>query len=191
MASATGRNMLGEFGRSPPRNALWSTFIFIRSPPVASQVPSAILAKRPASMRRTTTRPPDWRGAGPLRAETPSDTRHRTPRARSEAWLERSNITCGYLFTAIGRWGREVTAKPICDHQLAKIIKRLAVRAGLSAASFSGHSLRSGLATSAAEGGATERAIMEQDPAPLAQTGAQVHPPGSLFKDNAAARSGL
>ena len=108
-----------------------------------------------------------------------------------DAWLERSNITCGYLFTAIGRWGGEVTAKPICDHQFAKIIKRLAVRAGLSAASFSGHSLRSGLATSAAEGGATERAIMEQDPAPLAQTGSQVHPPGSLFKDNAAARSGL
>jgi hypothetical protein len=58
--------------------------------------------------------------------------------------------------------GGEVTAKPICDHQFAKIIKRLAVRAGLSAASFSGHSLRSGIATSAAEGGATEHAIMEQ-----------------------------
>ena len=79
-----------------------------------------------------------------------------------EAWLERSNITYGNLFTAIGRWGGEVTGKPICDHQLAKIIKRLAMRTGLPAASFSGHSLRSGLATSAAEGGATERAIMEQ-----------------------------
>src|ERR1019366_9155593 len=48
-----------------------------------------------------------------------------------QAWLDRSNITYGYLFTAIGRWGGEVTGKPICDHQLAKIIKRLAAGAGL------------------------------------------------------------
>jgi hypothetical protein len=48
-----------------------------------------------------------------------------------EVWLERSGITSGYLFPAIGRWGGEVSEKPICDHQLAKIIKRLAGRAGL------------------------------------------------------------
>ena len=107
------------------------------------------------------------------------------------AWLERSNITCGYLFTAIGRWGGEVTAKPICDHQLAKIIKRLAVRAGLDPAAFSGHSLRSGLATSAAEGGATERAIMEQTRHRSLKQVRKYIRRGSLFKDNAAARSGL
>ena len=108
-----------------------------------------------------------------------------------DAWLERSNITCGYLFTAIGRWGGEVTAKPICDHQLAKIIKRLAVRAGLPAGSFSGHSLRSGLATAAAEGGATERAIMEQTRHRSLKQVRKYIRRGSLFKDNAAARSGL
>lgn len=58
--------------------------------------------------------------------------------------------------------GREVRAKALCDHQFAKIIKRLAGKAGLNPKSFSGHSLRSGLATSAAEGGATERSIMDQ-----------------------------
>ena len=95
------------------------------------------------------------------------------------------------MFTAIGRWGGEVTAKPICDHQLAKIIKRLAGRAGLPAASFSGHSLRSGLATSATEGGATERAIMEQTRHRSLKQVRKYIRRGSLFKDNAAARSGL
>ena len=63
-----------------------------------------------------------------------------------EAWLEWSNITYGNLFTAISRWGGEVSGKPICDQQLAKIIKRLAVL--------------SSLATSVSEGGASERAIL-------------------------------
>jgi hypothetical protein len=56
-----------------------------------------------------------------------------------------------------------VTGRGISDHQLAKIIKRLARSAGLDAEAFSGHSLRSGLATAAAEGGATERSIIFMD----------------------------
>jgi site-specific recombinase XerD len=106
-------------------------------------------------------------------------------------WLERSNITYGYLFTAIGRWGGEVTAKPLCGHQVAKIIKQLAARAGLDPAAFSGHSLRSGLATSAAEGGASERAIMEQTRHRSLKQVRKYIRRGSLFRDNAAARSGL
>jgi integrase len=107
------------------------------------------------------------------------------------AWLERSGITSGYLFPGIGRWGGEATAKPISDHQLAKIIKRLASRAGLDPAAYSGHSLRSGLATSAAEGGASERAIMEQTRHRSLKQVRKYIRRGSLFQDNAAARSGL
>ena len=108
-----------------------------------------------------------------------------------ETWLWRSNITYGYLFTRIGRWGREVTGEAISDHQLAKIIKRLARAAGLDAAAFSGHSLRSGLATAAAEGGATERAIMDQTRHRSLKQVRKYIRRGSLFRDNAAARSGL
>ena len=82
--------------------------------------------------------------------------------AGSRGWIEQSGITEWYLFPALGRWGREAADSPITDHQMAKIIKRLAREAGLDPAVFSGHSLRSGLATSAAEGGASERSIMEQ-----------------------------
>jgi site-specific recombinase XerD len=107
-----------------------------------------------------------------------------------EAWLERSAVE-GYLFPAIGRWGGEVRGKPICDHQLAKIIKRMVIRAGLDAADFSGHSLRSGLATSAAAGGASERAIMDQTRHRSLKQVRKYIRRGSLFQDNAAARSGL
>jgi site-specific recombinase XerD len=107
------------------------------------------------------------------------------------AWLERSGITYGCLFPAIGRWGGEVTGKPLGDHQLAKIIKRLAEGAGLDPAAYSGHSLRSGLATSAAEGGASERAIMDQTRHRSLKQVRKYIRRGSLFQDNAAARSGL
>lgn len=106
-------------------------------------------------------------------------------------WLERSNIAGGHLFRSIGRWGSEVSPSPISDHQLAKIIKALARQAGLEAGAFSGHSLRSGLATSAAEGGASERSIMEQTRhKSLTQVRKYIRR-GNLFIDNAAAKSGL
>ena len=108
-----------------------------------------------------------------------------------QAWLERANITHGYLFPAIGRWGGEVTARPIGGHQVAKIIKQLAERAGLEAEAFSGHSLRSGLATSAAEGGASERSIMEQTRHRSLKQVRKYIRRGNLFRDNAAAQSGL
>ena len=80
---------------------------------------------------------------------------------------------------------------PDADLDLDDIWEYLAVRAGLPAASFSGHSLRSGLATSAAEGGASERAIMEQTRHRSLKQVRKYIRRGSLFKDNAAARSGL
>ena len=63
--------------------------------------------------------------------------------------------------------------------------------AGLDPAAYSGHSLRSGLATSAAEGGASERSIMEQTRHRSLKQVRKYIRRGSLFQDNAAARSGL
>jgi site-specific recombinase XerD len=108
-----------------------------------------------------------------------------------EVWLARSGIAEGFLFPAMGRWGGEASAKPLGDHQLAKIIKRLAAAAGLDPRVFSGHSLRSGLATSAAEGGASERSIMDQTRHRSLKQVRKYIRRGSLFRDNAAARSGL
>ncbi len=67
----------------------------------------------------------------------------------------------------------------------------MADEAGLDPALFSGHSLRSGLATSAAAGGASERSIMEQTRHRSLKQVRKYIRRGSLFQDNAAARSGL
>jgi site-specific recombinase XerD len=71
-----------------------------------------------------------------------------------QAWLERANITEGLLFRAVHRGGH-LKPQGISGHDLAKIVKRCAKRAGLDPAELSGHSLRAGFATSAAESGAT------------------------------------
>ena len=108
-----------------------------------------------------------------------------------ETWITHSKVTSGYLFTRVGRWGGEAGDSRISDHQLAKVIKRLARNAGLDPDAFSGHSLRSGLATAAAEGGATERSIMDQTRHRSLKQVRKYIRRGSLFRDNAAARSGL
>ncbi len=48
------------------------------------------------------------------------------------------------------------------DIDIARVVKKLAQRAGLDAVNYAGHSLRAGHATSAAIAGASERSIMNQ-----------------------------
>lgn len=75
------------------------------------------------------------------------------------AWVDAAAITSGPLFRAINRHGK-VSPKRLSDGSVATIVKEAAERAGLDPKVFAGHSLRSGLATSAAKAGKSERAIM-------------------------------
>lgn len=80
-----------------------------------------------------------------------------------EAWLGyRGQIPASGapLFTRIRRGGR-VTAARLSDQTVARIVKHGAAVLGIEGG-FSGHSLRAGLATSAALAGADLAAIMEQ-----------------------------
>jgi integrase len=70
-------------------------------------------------------------------------------------------------------------------------VKRYAVAAGLDPALYAGHSLRAGLATSAAIAGASERAIMNQTGHRSTSMVRRYIRDGSLFRDNAAGRVGL
>lgn len=106
-------------------------------------------------------------------------------------WLDQAGISAGPLFPRLARWGGEVTARPLGAHQVARIVKRLAEGAGLDPAALSAHSLRSGLCTSAAEGGASERSIMDQSRHKSLKILRKYIRRGSLFRDNAAAHSGL
>jgi integrase len=83
------------------------------------------------------------------------------PVAAMRAWLEAAAITEGPVFRSIQKGGR-VHAKRLSDKGVALIVKRYAAAAGLDAATFSGHSLRAGLVTSAARAGVPERVIMRQ-----------------------------
>ncbi len=102
-------------------------------------------------------------------------------------WMAAASITAGPLFRAIHRHSG-VTARALEDHRIAAIIKELAARCGLDPASFSGHSLRSGLATSAARAGASERSIMNQTRHKSLTQVRRYIQRGSLFIENAAAR---
>jgi len=108
------------------------------------------------------------------------------------AWREAAGevLADGPAFRPVDRWGR-LGAERLSDRAVSLVVKRRGESAGLDAAELSGHSLRAGLATSAAAAGASERAIM-------AQTGHKSLPvvrryirSGSLFTENAAAAAGL
>jgi integrase len=77
------------------------------------------------------------------------------------AWLDTAAIAAGPVFRAVNRHD-QVAAARLSDRAVALIVKRACGRAGLDPAAYAGHSLRSGFATAAAEGGAPERAIMRQ-----------------------------
>ena len=70
-------------------------------------------------------------------------------------------------------------------------MKRAAGTLGLNAEAFGGHSLRAGLATSAAAAGASERSIMDQTGHRSVQMVRRYIRDGSLFRDNAAGQVGL
>jgi integrase len=74
---------------------------------------------------------------------------------------------------------------------VALVVKKAAERAGIDAAEFSGHSLRSGLATTAAKNGASERSIMKQTGHRSVQMVRRYIREAELFHDNAAAKLGL
>ena len=75
------------------------------------------------------------------------------------AWLTLSAIPEGPLWRELDRHGN-LGAGWLHADSVARIIKRTCTLAGLDPARYSGHSLRSGMATSAASGDAPERAIM-------------------------------
>src|ERR1035438_9356029 len=105
-------------------------------------------------------------------------------------WLEKSGITEGPLFRPINRHGK-MAAKRLSGAAVADIVKKYVEALGLDASHFAGHSLRSGLASSAAAAGASERSIMNQTGHRSEKMVRRYIKDGSLFRENAAAVLGL
>ena len=106
------------------------------------------------------------------------------------AWIEAAGIEAGPLFRPINRHG-QVQPGRLSGHAVALVVKRHAEAAGLDAAKYAGHSLRAGLATSAAAAGASERSIMAQTGHKSTAMVRRYIRDGSLFRENAAAVVGL
>lgn len=75
------------------------------------------------------------------------------------AWLEGAGIVEGFVFRSVDRHGN--IGESMSTRAVADVVKRYAKRAGLNPAEFSGHSLRAGFVTSAAERGARAERIMD------------------------------
>jgi site-specific recombinase XerD len=106
------------------------------------------------------------------------------------AWRRETGIQEGPLFRAVDRHGK-LSATRLSDQTVARVVKRALLAAGRDAEKFAGHSLRAGLATQAAMGGASERSIQEQTGHKSLIMLRRYIRDGSLFRENAAAKTGL
>ena len=107
-----------------------------------------------------------------------------------QCWIEQADISTGPLFRSISRHGR-VQPVRLSGVDVARIVKKLAERAGLDPAKYAGHSLRAGPAISAAIAGASERSIMSQTGHRSVQMVRRYIRDGSLFRENSAGKLGL
>jgi integrase len=121
----------------------------------------------------------------------PYGSSERTCPVRSlQAWLESARIVDGPVFRALDRFQRVQPAR-LSDKAVALVVKRRAKAVGLDPARYAGHSLRAGLATSAAAAGASERMIMSQTGHRSADMVRRYIREGSLFQSNPAGMVGL
>jgi integrase len=102
------------------------------------------------------------------------------------SWFAAANITEGPVFRAVGRWNH-VGRRRLNDRVVARVVKKYTSLIGLDSNCYSGHSLRSGFATSAARAGKSERSIMAQTGHKSVTMVRRYIRLGSLFLDNAAA----
>src|SRR5207253_9302964 len=107
-----------------------------------------------------------------------------------QAWLEQSGVIDGPVFRSINRHG-QVQPRRLSGMDVARIIKKLASRAGLDGSMYAGHSLRAGHATAAAIAGASERSIMNQTGHRSVQMVRRYIRDGNLFRENSAGKLGL
>lgn len=108
-------------------------------------------------LRRSKT---DQHGSG-RNIAIPFGRTHWCPVQHLNDWLGQSQIKQGPLFRSINRHGH-ITAQRLSGEAVSIIVKRRVKAAGFDPKFYSGHSLRAGLATSAAMAGASMWKIRQQ-----------------------------
>jgi len=133
------------------------------------------------TLRRSKT---DQYGEGSLKGLPYLDNPVYCPVISLQNWLKVSEINSGPLFRRFSK-GSKLTEKRLTDQTVALIIKKYLNLAGLDSKNYSGHSLRSGFATSAAESGAEERSIMAMTGHKSTEMVRRYIKEANIFKNNA------
>ncbi|PZP54862.1 MAG: integrase [Micavibrio aeruginosavorus] len=102
-----------------------------------------------------------------------------------QAWME-AICSEGFLFRPVLKGG-SISSEKLSSNAIAQVIKRLAKSVGYDPTEYSGHSTRSGFATSAAQAGKSSWNIRRQTGHKSDQMLNRYIRQGNLFKDNAAA----
>ena len=99
-------------------------------------------------------------------------------------WIRISKINSGPLFRRFVK-GSKLSGNRLTDQTVALLIKEYLLLAGMDSKNYSGHSLRSGFATSAAEAGVEERSIMAMTGHKSTEMVRRYIKEANLFKNNA------
>tara|TARA_A100000164_G_scaffold259007_1_gene230982 strand:+ start:450 stop:1406 length:957 start_codon:yes stop_codon:yes gene_type:complete len=126
----------------------------------------------------------DQFGEGTLKGLPYFDNPNYCPVISLQKWLNISKIKSGPVFRRFSK-GSKLSEKRLTDQTVALLIKKYLELAGMDSRNFSGHSLRSGFATSAAESGAEERSIMAMTGHKSTEMVRRYIKEANLFKNNA------
>jgi site-specific recombinase XerD len=126
----------------------------------------------------------DQFGEGTKKALPYFDNSQYCPVVSLQKWIKISNISSGPLFRRFLK-GSKLSENRLTDQTVALLIKAYLQLAGVDSTNYSGHSLRSGFATSAAESGAEERSIMAMTGHKSTEMVRRYIKEANLFKNNA------
>ena len=126
----------------------------------------------------------DQFGEGSVKGLPYFDNSQYCPVISLKKWIEVSNIYTGPLFRRFSK-GSKLTESRLTDQTVALLIKKYLKFAGIDSKNYSGHSLRSGFATSAAESGVEERSIMAMTGHKSTEMVRRYIKEANLFKNNA------
>ena len=126
----------------------------------------------------------DQFGEGSKKALPYFDNSQYCPVVSLQKWIKISKINSGSLFRRFSK-GSKLSENRLTDQTVALLIKAYLQLAGIDSKNYSGHSLRSGFATSAAESGAEERSIMTMTGHKSTEMVRKYIKEANLFKNNA------
>ena len=133
------------------------------------------------SLKRSKT---DQFGEGSVKGLPYFDNTQYCPVLSLKNWIGITKITSGPLFRRFSK-GSKLSQDRLSDQTVALLIKKYLKLAGIDSNNYSGHSLRSGFATSAAESGVEERSIMAMTGHKSTEMVRRYIKEANLFKNNA------